>query len=1269
MRIERDRRRPQVAQDGGDHARLRLLGWPKIIVLAVAIVVAMVLLYPHDTLVEQVSKSTTQDPLSKNYLDNLLKKEPANPWLLVKHAEAQIDAGMEQEAEQLLITLIGQPDAALRVEVAQALVKLRERRFFALAAGDRERERRLAELHQALAVLGDMPLDTKRRETLAQKAATYGAGDLAMRLYRNLADEAGKGMAGYWLGKSAKAALSLGRYREASDLYFEARRQSTEADRRIAHFMAGVRALLAGNMPTEALDAAERELGDLASKPEVLLFMVRTARSADRNDRAEIYVRKLLRYAATGGRPGSLQPVVARGGFLLTQSDSLDLSRAVAACGYGEIDDPCWQRLPGVRPAGSSWQFRNTRQEPRLSFNDEIYRLGYDVFLANRKLADAQAIAEAAVRQAPANTVWRERLAQVAEWNGKPDIALKHWRHLAMTRDSDADWQALLRLAPGLRDEETVVFALLRERRMGRMDDTRMARLVEAFESLGDAQRGIDFLADEYRKRPRRIVLDKKAWLEERAGQVDQTMATLRLIDRKYGLDATQVRRLAGILIAKAKLMDAYELLRRHNVGNAHKDREYQELMSELGWMLQDRAGVRTIYLVLQKEGELADYQAERLIVLLRDDNPAAAAETAVLYWQRHRTPRFLRLAAEIHLRNGRPADAEALLAGLTRDELDAMDEKTEFLMLRAEMRKQCGNTSGAIADLRQAVGRAPTDSSIGAQLLWLLIDTRDRTTLVEELRRQRSHALDRPDLWAPMAAGYVLLAKPSQALPYFAKQAAAHRDDYLWQVNYAQVLEDAGQAEMAWRLRRHVWLKLRKDEGSDHEKLIRLRNMATVASRLAPGDASAKWLRELLKQDVDGELQLSPQAKELATAWYLSNEQQESARIWLAQQYGKQLAAPRWAEVALALQSNDKEELRKIANGTDDEVDLVARVEAAAQLGDYTTVRRLATSGLETDPDRDILHLRLTESRWQLQNRVALAYRNEEFGALQSDGWRADIQWHVTPRLMTSLETSRDELSSNDRSQLTNLPARDARIALGAKLEHDLGETGLKLFRRDALESFSGIELNHRVRPIRRFRVDAQLGRNLVADESAVLKAGGMKNAARVNVEWLIGEREYVGIDISSNRYYGQDRTYLGNGAWLAMQLGYHARIDYPNATLKLMGGSYRFNENDQAASASIRRLLPAGSAVLPGNFNQVGVGVDLGTVIADQYSRNLRPYASLDLLRGSETGWGYGLECGFVFSPTGHDWLRGRYRQGRSAISGGEDARLLEVEYRFIY
>ena len=119
----------------GRKERLRLLSWPRILIFTLLIIAVMALLFPRTRLIDEIVHSKGQDPLSRNYLLNLLKSDPGNAQLQLKRALMQIDANQLQEAEQLILELQSQNDPAIRIQLAQALLTLREQQAFIHPAG------------------------------------------------------------------------------------------------------------------------------------------------------------------------------------------------------------------------------------------------------------------------------------------------------------------------------------------------------------------------------------------------------------------------------------------------------------------------------------------------------------------------------------------------------------------------------------------------------------------------------------------------------------------------------------------------------------------------------------------------------------------------------------------------------------------------------------------------------------------------------------------------------------------------------------------------------------------------------------------------------------------------------------------------------------------------------------------------------------------------------------------------------------------------------
>lgn len=81
-----------------------------------------------------------------------------------------------------------------------------------------------------------------------------------------------------------------------------------------------------------------------------------------------------------------------------------------------------------------------------IPFNQEDFVLAYDVFVGSGDLKQAYQVAEKAVRQSPLDTGWQKRLASVAAWTGRQDVAAEYY-FLARQQINDRDEARRLFLA------------------------------------------------------------------------------------------------------------------------------------------------------------------------------------------------------------------------------------------------------------------------------------------------------------------------------------------------------------------------------------------------------------------------------------------------------------------------------------------------------------------------------------------------------------------------------------------------------------------------------------------------------------------------------------------------------------------------------------------------------------------------------------------------------------------------------------------------------
>jgi tetratricopeptide (TPR) repeat protein len=918
-------------------------------------------------------------------------------------------------------------------------------------------------------------------------------------------------------------------------------------------------------------------------------------------------------------------------------------------------------------------------------YHREDYELAYDVFLANRNLNDAYRVAVAAVHQVPGDISWRERLAQISEWSERPADALQQWLYIARRSDRPPAWQAVLRLAPGLFDDEALLEALRYQASRANLSDGQLRAVVEAYERVGRAREGVAFLEREQARRPRPIVLEQQAYLLERMGDLDAAIATQRRIVGRSGATTNGVAKLASLLIARGDAKEAYALLERHSRTVPPEDADYWRLLSELAWQLQEDAGAERGYRVLAQSGKATPDDIERLIVLIQARQPAIAAQLAESAYARFGTPQFLMLALRTYSER-RDWLALRRRFSSTRPEVERVLERdVEFLLLRAEYRMANGNLELALADYRAALGLDPSHRYARIALLWLLIDRRDIARLKAEMPQAIARPQDDPEFDGVLGAAWLTLGEPARAVAHFGRVLRRNPDDYLWLLNYADALEQNNQPDIAWRVRRHAWIQVRAElaklKRDLRAPLPLLQAQARLAAQSTPGDPSLAVIRNLLRQDEEiGALSTDPMrrgldagTREFVLSWLISNEHWTGAKTWLWKQYGRNLAKPLWAEVSVALAENDVDALQRLLEAQADAIPRYDRHEAARRTQQYRLAQDLAFTSLERIPHDDEMHLRLTQSVLDTVSSAEVGYTNFTRGLIRANEWTGEVAVWLSPRLRLSLDLSVADQSTINAAVLATVPAQDRLYGVTALLRHNIGETRVSVFYRDALRGTAGLRASYQ-RPLGP-RVTGRVGLAFQerALETSALNAGGMRDRAFVDLEYNFSKREYVLGELFGSRYYTQERTPIGSGYGLNWELGHRFRTEYPDWHVRLAGSINRFNQSGSGDAATAVLVpdgtVPTASFFLPPSFSVYGIYTGFGTFYQTNYTRGVRPFADLGVNHNTVTGAGYSALVGLSGSIAGADRLTVYASSARGGNGTGLTSREVGMRYMYLF
>ncbi|MBS0336153.1 MAG: tetratricopeptide repeat protein [Proteobacteria bacterium] len=1200
--------------------RLRLISPAALAGLALLIAAALLVLYPQRELLERLAKARQDDPLTVQYLVNLNRVEPGDAETALLLAGARLAQGELTEVVRLAAPLESAADAATR--------------------------RRAILLHAAA-----LPVGKPRAALIAPRINEDWTRDELLQIagMANAANDAALRSAAYarlaiaerdpeWFARTARETLGAGDYRLSAQLWFGARTRAPDRDSARAYYLEGLRTLQSGNLLAEALAAAEAELGDLAGDEEAILAVVKLALAAGRPDVAERWMKRLLwPGTARGAQPAAAARLL---GWLIASAAAADVP-------------------PGMRP-----------------YDERVYTFAYEVFLASGNLADAYRVAQSAVAQRPDDLAWREKLARVAEWSRHPAVALEHWLFLAQRSNQEDAWQGVLRLAPGLGADEALFLAMRRqaERKDARPED--LKNFAALYERLGRPRDGIAWFAARYAATGQVLALELAAELADHAGERDRAIELNRQLIAKAGPSEDRLVRTATLLVLAGKFRAAHDLLNGYRATIRPEAADYWDLLGDLAWRLQEDESAIFAYRALSTRKEAESGEFDRLVTLLRERHPEEAAKVAEFGFARFRTPGLLLSALEIHWERKDLPAMKRVYAGLGGGDEKAFDAIPFYYSLRSQYRQAGGDLKGARADLERAIAIAPQNAELKVALAWLLIDAKDTAALKQSLEEIARSGADTPDLRALQAAGWMTLGEPRRALPFHARLARDKPDDYLGLMGYADALEQAGLAGESARVRRQAWVVVRKAASQDparNDRQLR-ETVARLALTLAPADAQLAVVRDLLRRDLapglaPDEKNRAAAVKELVLSWALSGEQYSNAKAWLWLQYGRKLAAPGWAEAAVALGENDVEAAERLL--ADRSLPAGTRIEAARLAQKLALAQTLAFEEQERRPEDDSLHLQLADSLLAGASRVIGSATSSVRGVIRAQPRELQAQVWLAPRLRLALEWREAAQSSTDPAVIRSVPARDreTRVSLRQLLDSGWVEAGLG--QREGLASQGSLRASLFTQWDRRFSTLFSAGRNERTLDSTALAVAGSKDELAARFAYTFSKSEYLAGGVRGARYQTQGGAHLGSGSAAEWELGHRVRIEYPDLTVRVTAANYRFSA-DGAPDAPTAQLNPAGGIpgaafFIPQNSRIVGAGVGFGESARDTYSRALRPYGSFARTMSSLAGSGYNALIGAGGSLFGADRLSLYWNRARGGGTSG--ASILEYGLRYEY
>ncbi len=1136
--------------------RPRLFTPLAVLLMGGVIVLLLTLLYPSDTLQRSLLQNQAPDSLTAGYLQAQLRYEPDNAPLRLALARVQIELHETDKARQTLVQLFNTADLDIRAEARWLSYEVDMQAMYSWPLGSKERAEARAELLQRL--LHDFrQLDPANPQFHAYTTLAWQLNDakLARDMYEQvLTSKIRVGSA--WLREGARTALGQRDYTLSAQMFFAARWNDTDYNEARSDFLAALTVLQSGNLLDAALEQGEQQLQGFVRDPIVLEKMTRLALAANRPAKAEQFARMMLHLSFWWR--SQIRLVSTEGGV--------------------------------------------------LPFNDRLYTLSYDAFLANSNVKDALKVAKLAVQQAPDRLEWRRRLAQVAEWGGEPQLALQQWLYLAQAGQDEVAWQAVLRLAPGLFDDEALWLAL-RHRLQSKPNDLDLWREeVRLAERLGRPQLALADLAQAMRRQPQEALGVMRAELAERSGDMDAALQAWQELRDRFGPRPDWAVRESGLLFSRGQPDKALAVLRQAREFAGQSDVLFWQVYASLALGYSDADEAREAYRKLRETGQAGNADMRNLVSLLQVKFPLEAAQVAEGNWQRFGEPSDLVQAVSLYTQEGAVGRVRQLLGRLTASQLAVVQQMPSFLAARAGYYERIGQLDAAQRDYEAALVLQPNDSNVRLAYLWLLNNREDGSHIRAWLLQWESASQRDPRFAEALAAAYMVTNNPRRALAYYRSQPDSERS-YLWWQNVAEALEQSGNADAAWQARRRAWLQFRRTPAAlDITAKQRMLAEIRFTLQFAPGDRSVQALRQLLRLD-DGsgkatgimsarELRAESEAqaarKELILSWLLEQQNFSAARMWLMRNYARTLDRPAYADVLLALGENDQQKLADLLDRAAERMPILSQLEAAEVTGRRTTEQSAGFEAQTTLTHNDEVHEKTADALLEGADHVAAEAGRDKLDALVSYTQGGVARSWVTPHLAAELAMQRESLHISDYTVLPELTSQGRSATAGVHAETSYGNVDVSFVSQRYVHEFNGQKVSWTPRLDYGLEARLSYANNVRATDTAMLRMAGMKDAASAALTWNLSRRLSLTGRLEKARYFSQNNTYMGSGRGTGWALDYHVRQEWPEWNVHLAGQywNYSIDGNYDCSDAqqleALFRADPQRYAVLAGNLTE---------------------------------------------------------------------------------
>lgn len=749
----------------------------------------------------------------------------------------------------------------------------------------------------------------------------------------------------------------------------------------------------------------------------------------------------------------------------------------------------------------------------------------------------------------------------------------------------------------------------------------RLKDLVSVYKQSGYPFQLIRILKRRYSSTCSTAVLKILVNLYWSCGMVEEAIKAMKKLERKRALSVKEALLYSEMLYSQRKYEDSLAVLKRYMKKATKKDIEFWQTLSDLAWAERDYlAAIKASRMLYEaKQSRAIDYERLYLFYYYSKNRPEHALRYAIEGYRQYGKPylffAFLNTAAA--LRRWDLIIKE--INKLERKKLDLLSKKSQFTITYATALIKTGNVEKGKKHLEICLSRG-FNAEVLSYYIYVLLEMRDTKGIKDVIKRYKKYVRDYPTLLRPFISCYLFLQDGKRAMKLVRLMAVRDFSDMLLR---ADILSLLGKQEEAGKIRFYVWKKMKHLLRADKERLKNkefLENFLRVAMYFESSSTLRRYMRlgeRILDKD---------HYRNLILSYLLYIGAKEKAEFLIKRHH---YPSSPWMRLALYIWRYDKPEIKHILEKYADNLPIRDKVEALKITGKIDMAIEQAFSGLNKNRYDSALWEQLNDLVSRFANHLSIESHYLARGGYKEFLNKNSLRFQKNGLFIELLNKAESKIREN-KETIRNCPSLIDELKLSIKKTSERWTWTGYIGMLDSLRTRSIFGIKFKGNVVLNTHFSVEMAYNKRADDTLFLYIGGMKRCIDIQISKSLLSRLLTTINIHYNRYYSQDDKYLGYGIGKYLEILYMLRLGYPDAGIRLYLQHETYDEN-QGNKGVIARISPYGeNPVLPGSFNQIGIGIIGGYQNREKAHKKWRPFFKLDTTMNDETGPGLSVEAG---------------------------------------